>query len=93
MREVVLCFVVPGALAVLLASFLAGRLRRKYPDHYKSAGSPVSTDWHPFWVINFTARRKFQGLDVVTLMVSLVSSVLMVFAFLMGALLAWRAFI
>ncbi|WP_155952052.1 MULTISPECIES: hypothetical protein [Pseudoxanthomonas] len=91
MQKVVLGFFIPAVLAVLLASVLAAILRRKYPEHYKRAGNPASTDWHPFWVISFILRGGFQGLDAVTRFVSLASGVLMIMSLLVGVFFAWQA--
>lgn len=86
MRMMLLGFVIPGVLAGMLASVLAVRLRTRFPDAYRAAGSPSSRVWHPFWVVRFVSKGVFRRLDALSSAIALISCGLLVFSFFMGAL-------
>lgn len=51
----------------LLSTFLAFRLRKRYPAHFAKAGRPGSAGRDPpFWVFTFFSRKARCGLDAST---------------------------
>jgi len=51
----------------LLSTFLAFRLRKRYPAHFAKAGRPGSAGRDPpFWVLAFVRRKARCGLDAST---------------------------
>ncbi len=48
----------------LLGTFLAFRLRKRYPAHFAKAGQPgLGGRDPPFWVLTFVSRKARCGLD------------------------------
>ncbi len=51
-----------GALGVIVATLLAGRLRTELPELHRAVDAPTGLEWTAFWVFHFVSPEKWRRL-------------------------------